>query len=215
MFETINLPIFIASGLLLNLTPGADLLYITTRSTSQGRRAGVVAALGIGAGCLFHILLATCGLSAVLATSATAFAAVKLFGAGYLVYLGLRSLFSVGKGAGNAPLSSTGVPISSKKIFRQAVLINMLNPKVALFFLAFLPQFVAPASSHPGLAFLFLGCLFTFNSTIVNLLFAIGTARIAASLQRRTGKLLAAALKTGVGTLFILLGIRLALSAQR
>jgi len=212
MFGTIHLPIFIASGLLLNITPGADLLYITTRSASQGTKAGIVAALGIGAGGLVHILFATCGLSAILATSAMAFTAIKLIGAVYLVYLGLATLFSLRKKPSGQPQPGTTSQLGAIKIFRQAILVNVLNPKVALFFLAFLPQFVAPDATHPSIAFLFLGCIFNFNGTIVNILFAVSSARVAGKVK--TGRFLSGALKTGVGSLFVWLGIRLAASTQ-
>lgn len=213
MFGTVNLTIFIISGLLLNITPGADVLYITSRSASQGTRAGIVAALGIGTGGLVHILFATFGLSAILATSAMAFTIVKLVGAGYLVYLGITTLLSL-RTKPDTGVEGTTVPsLANSRIFRQAILVNVLNPKVALFFLAFLPQFVAPHAIHPALAFLFLGCLFNFNGTIVNILFAVSSAQIAGRVKK--SGFLPTLLKTGVGSLFIWLGVRLAFSAQR
>ena len=213
MFETINLTMFVISGLLLNITPGADVLYITSRSASQGTLAGIVAALGIGTGGLVHIMFATFGLSALLATSALAFTIVKLIGASYLVYLGITTLMSLRKNE-NAPHESLLVPDLDKgRIFRQAILVNVLNPKVALFFLAFLPQFVAPHASHPSLAFLFLGCLFNINGTIVNLIFAVSSAQIAGRVKKISA--ISHLLKTGVGALFVWLGLRLAISTQR
>ena len=213
MFETINLTIFIVSGLLLNITPGADVLYITSRSASQGTRAGIIAALGIGTGGIVHILFATFGLSAILATSALAFTIVKLAGAGYLIYLGITTLMAL-RTKPNTNTETIAVPsLANNRIFRQAILVNVLNPKVALFFLAFLPQFVAPHATHPALAFLFLGCLFNVNGTIVNILFAVSSAQIASRVKR--GSFLPTLLKTGVGTLFVWLGLRLAISAQR
>jgi len=213
MFGTINLTIFIISGLLLNITPGADVLYITSRSASQGTRAGIVAALGIGTGGLVHILFATFGLSAILATSAMAFTIVKLVGAGYLVYLGITTLLSLRTKPDNGMGDTTVPSLANRRIFRQAILVNVLNPKVALFFLAFLPQFVAPHAIHPALAFLFLGCLFNFNGTIVNILFAVSSAQIAGRVKK--SGFLPTLLKTGVGALFIWLGVRLAISTQR
>jgi len=213
MFETINLTMFVISGLLLNITPGADVLYITSCSASQGTRAGIVAALGIGTGGLVHILFATFGLSALLATSALAFTIVKLVGAGYLVYLGITTLMALRKNQ-NAQQERHTVPLlDTNRIFRQAILVNVLNPKVALFFLAFLPQFVAPHASHPSLAFLFLGCLFNFNGTIVNLIFAVSSAQIAGRVKKIG--VISHLLKTGVGALFVWLGLRLAISTQR
>lgn len=214
MVDTVNLTVFIASGLLLNITPGADVLYITSRGAAQGTRAGCIAALGIGAGGLVHILFAAFGLSAILATSAMAFTAIKFVGAGYLVYLGLSTLSGLrrkNRGSGD-PATIPLEPQPLPQIFRQAILVNVLNPKVALFFLAFLPQFVAPQAEHPAAAFLFLGCLFNVNGTIVNLLFALAAASIADRLRHASR--LATAMKTGIGLLFVWLGVRLALTVR-
>lgn len=213
MLGTTNLEVFIAAGLLLNITPGADILFIASRSAAQGIKAGIVAALGIGAGCFIHILFAAFGLSVLLATSALAFTAVKLAGGAYLVYLGIATLLSLGKkpAADNTPAFLSSQPYD--KIFRQAILVNALNPKVALFFMAFLPQFVAPDGASPTISFLFLGCLFDLNGTLVNIVFAVGAAKIAGKF-RQSGNL-ARILKSAVGGLFIWLGVRLALTAQR
>ena len=211
MLGTVDLGVFVVAGLILNITPGADMLYIASRSAAQGTKAGVIAALGIGAGCLVHILFATLGLSVILASSALAFAVVKYAGAAYLVYLGIATLLSLrAKGEVKA---GTALPLSSGRIFRQAVLINVLNPKVALFFMALLPQFVSPGAAHPAIAFLFLGCLFNLNGTIVNVLFAIFSAKIAARLKNCTT--LGKVLKAAVGSLFIGLGVRLALTVRQ
>lgn len=211
LLGTENLGVFVAAGLLLNITPGADMLFIASRSAAQGTRAGVVAALGIGAGCLFHILAAALGLSMVLATSALAFTVVKYVGAAYLVYLGIATIRSIG--AAKGPAAPDAAPLAPARIFRQAMLINALNPKVALFFLALLPQFVAPAASHPSLAFLFLGTVFNVNGTIVNVVFALLSSRLAARLKRSA--VLSRLCRTAAALLFVGLGIRLALTAQR
>lgn len=212
MLGTINLGVFVASGLLLNITPGADILYITSRGVRQGTRAGVVAALGIGCGGLVHILAAAFGLSVILATSALAFTLVKLAGAAYLVYLGIRTLLALKTGPAAESVAGAVAPLPHGRIFRQAILVNVLNPKVALFFLAFLPQFVAPQAVHPALAFLFLGCLFNINGTIVNIIIAVCSARLAAK-ARRTGPI-PRILNGCVGALFVWLGVRLALAAR-
>src|SRR5204863_5784822 len=136
-----DLWLFILSGLLLNMTPGVDTLYIVGRGTAQGFRAGAVAALGIAGGCVVHTLAAAVGLSAVLATSATAFMVVKWIGAAYLVYLGVTLLLTRSRARVGGP--SAPAPASPQRIFAQGFLTNVLNPKVALFFLAFLPQFIA------------------------------------------------------------------------
>lgn len=215
MLDTVNLGVFITAGLLLNITPGADILYIGSRSAAQGTKAGIVAALGIGTGCLVHIILTALGLSVVLATSALAFTLVKLGGAGYLVYLGLAMLFSLPSAPGSR-FRAAGTPVAPlpyRRIFRQAILVNTLNPKVALFFMAFLPQFVAPDAGRPGLSFFFLGFLFNLNGTIVNILFAMFFAKIAERWKRHG--ILGRFIKTAVGSLFVGLGVRLALTAEK
>src|SRR5215211_7720386 len=132
--------VFALTGLLLNLTPGNDMFYVIARSLGQGTKAGVVSALGIGAGCLVHILAAVAGLSMLIAQSAAAFTIIKYIGAGYLIYLGLKAVWT----SNRSPLLHQEMEGRSyKNIFWQGVLTNVLNPKVALFFLAFLPQFVS------------------------------------------------------------------------
>ena len=209
MLGTHDLWLFVLSGFLLNITPGPDTLYIVGRSSTQGWRGGAVAALSIGAGTLVHIAAAAVGLSALLAASAAAFTAVKLVGAAYLLYVGISLIRSAG-------VSSTGAtvvrPASMRGIFAQGFLTNVLNPKVALFFLAFLPQFVAADASSKPLAFLFLGAIFDFNGTIWNLAVAWSTAKLSNKLAP------SAAFKRWfnrcVGSLFIFIGIRLALSHE-
>ncbi|HXX86753.1 MAG TPA: LysE family translocator [Casimicrobiaceae bacterium] len=210
MFGTHDLALFVVSGLLLNFTPGADTLYIVGRSTLQGARAGAVAALGIGAGCCVHMLAAALGLSAVLAASATAFAAVKLIGAAYLVYLGV-SLWRSGPPAqttGRAPAPRAPMRV----VFAQGVLTNVLNPKVALFFLAFLPQFVDANAPSKLVAFLFLGLVFNVNGTLWNLFVAWSAASIG---RRVAGRGRASDwLARAAGTAFVALGVKLALSEK-
>src|SRR5450755_1235569 len=162
MFGTHDLWLFVLSGLLLNITPGPDTLYIIGRSSTQGWRAGAVAALGIGAGTLVHICAAALGLSAILAASATAFTAVKFIGAAYLLYVGLSLIRSAGASQ-SSPSAVVARPASIRSIFIQGFLTNVLNPKVALFFLAFLPQFVSSAAPSKPAAFLFLGAVFDVN----------------------------------------------------
>jgi RhtB (resistance to homoserine/threonine) family protein len=219
MLGTQHLAAFVVAGLLLNITPGPDLAYIGARSATQGLRAGVVAVLGISTGCLVHITAAALGLSAVLAASATAFTAVKWIGAAYLCYVGWslwRSTLTSRGGAGDAE-AAEGTPLVPpaplRRIFAQGFLTNVLNPKVALFFLAFLPQFIDPAAPAKAVAFLFLGVIFDFNGTLVCLLFAWSVARAGRFL--RGNRTFTRWLNRTVGTLFIALGARLALSTQR
>src|SRR5512143_3318126 len=195
-----DLGLFVLAGLLLNVTPGADTLYILARGTTQGARAGAGAALGIGAGCIVHTLAAALGLSAILATSATAFAIVKWIGAAYLVYLGATLLASRSRLA--APAALPPAPLA--RVFAQGFLTNVLNPKVALFFLAFLPQFIDADAPRKAAAFLFLGAVFNFNGTLWNLLVAWLTANSA----------VAAWLRRSAGAAFVALGVRLGLAER-
>jgi threonine/homoserine/homoserine lactone efflux protein len=205
---THDLWLFVLSGLLLNITPGPDTLYIVGRS-SQGWRAGSVAALGIGAGTFVHICAAALGLSAILAASATAFTAVKILGAIYLLYVGVGLIRSAGA-THSAAVARDLREVPLRVVFLQGFFTNVLNPKVALFFLAFLPQFVEPGAASKPLAFLFLGVIFNFNGTIWNLIVAWSTARISRRLA--PGAKFKKWFNRCVGGLFILVGLRLALS---
>lgn len=207
MFGTQHLALFVASGLLLNITPGQDTLYIVGRSVSQGRRAGLLSVIGIVSGAIVHTLFAAFGLSAILATSARAFLIVKLLGAVYLIYLGAGMLFA------HRPASvemAIPAPDSDWAIYRAGMLTNLLNPKVALFFMAFLPQFVAPASQSHVLSFLFLGGVFIFNGTLWCLVL-VWTAS-AVSRRLRQSPSAGIMLKRATGAIFVGLGLRLAVS---
>src|SRR5277367_5608082 len=165
---THDLWLFVVSGLLLNITPGPDTLHIVGRSSAQGARAGAVAALGIGTGALVHICAAALGLSAILAASASLFTAVKIIGAVYLLYVGISLIRSAG-GALVPTIAPDSRAATLRVIFLQGFFTNVLNPKVALFFLAFLPQFVSTSSTSKPAAFLFLGVIFNLNGTLWNL----------------------------------------------
>jgi len=200
--------LFIVSGLLLNIAPGPDTAYIVGRSMQMGWRGGVAAALGISTGCLSHVFGAAIGLSALLVASATAFTAVKWVGAAYLCYIGLTMLLSRPRQSNEAAAGEGGaVPLS--RVFWQGALTNVLNPKVAMFFLAFLPQFVDANAPHKPLAFLTLGLIFIFNGTLWCLAVAIAAARAAGRMQR-SGRVIAW-FNRGLGALFIYLGARIAL----
>jgi threonine/homoserine/homoserine lactone efflux protein len=199
--------LFVLSGWLLNVTPGPDTLYIVGRSTTQGLKGGVCAALGIGSGTLVHVAAAALGLSALLAASATAFTVVRLVGALYLLYVGVGLIRSAGL---RAAAPSAAPALALRRVFLQGFLTNVLNPKVALFFLAFLPQFVAADAPSKALAFLFLGIVFDVNGTLWNLLVAWSTARLSARLA--PGDAFRAWFNRCVGGLFIVVGLRLALT---
>lgn len=207
MFGIHDFGFFLVSCVLLNLTPGTDTFYILGRSISQGRRAGVASVLGISSGAMVHTLAAAIGLSALLAASATAFLAVKLLGAAYLVYLGVRMLFA------HPTASALPTDFSSSNFFaayRQGLLTNVLNPKVALFFLAFVPQFISAVSSSKFLAFITLGTCFVITSTIWCLCLVWFSSFLRSRLHG--GSSFANALNRTAGVLFIFLGIRLAAS---
>jgi len=211
VFGTHDLWLFVLSGFLLNITPGPDTLYIVGRSSTQGWRAGAVAALGIGAGTLVHICAAALGLSAILAASATAFTAVKFIGAAYLLYVGISLIRSAGV-SGSSPGAIVVRAASMRSIFAQGFLTNVLNPKVALFFLAFLPQFVAADAGSKPLAFLLLGAIFNFNGALWNLFVAWSTARLSSTLA--PGVAFKRWFNRCVGSVFVFIGIRLALAHE-
>jgi threonine/homoserine/homoserine lactone efflux protein len=156
--------LFAFASLMLNITPGSDMLYVATRSTGQGVKAGVISSLGIMAGCFVHIIAAVAGLSFILRESAIAFSVVKYLGAGYLIYLGIRSFVS----KSNVFAISKADLASNKKIFVQGAITNILNPKVALFFLAFLPQFISVSSENASMMILMLGIWFNISGALVN-----------------------------------------------
>ena len=203
--------LFIVSGLLLNVTPGPDMAYIVGRSVQLGRRGGAVAALGISTGCLVHVFAAAIGLSALLAASSAAFALVKWAGAAYLCFIGVKMLLSRPPAPTDDAVTASG-EMSLRQVFWQGWLTDVLNPKVALFFLAFLPQFVAADSPHKTAAFLLLGLIFIFNG----MLWCLGVAAFAASAAgriRRSGRALAW-INRALGGLFVYLGVRVAMLAR-
>jgi threonine/homoserine/homoserine lactone efflux protein len=203
-----SLLLFILAGLALNVTPGPDMLYIIARSSTEGRRAGIVSALGVGVGTLVHIAALALGLAAVLRSVPLAYDTVRLAGAGYLIYLGVRALL-------RSPMSA---PVTVERaslwaIFRQGVVTNVLNPKVALFFLAFLPQFVDPSRGAPAVQIAVLGLIFDLNGTLVNIGVAVGAHSVASLFlgeRSRNARLMGRV----TGVLFIGLGARLALTRK-
>ncbi|BBD08665.1 LysE family translocator [Desulfovibrio ferrophilus] len=183
MFGIENYLLFLVAGVLLNITPGPDILYVATRSTCQGRGAGVVSALGITTGGLVHTLAAALGLSAVLMYSATAYEVVRWAGAAYLVYMGLKIILTRNGDDGVGRLSCE----SLTKVYRQGVLVSILNPKVALFFLSFLPQFAHASSEQFTLQILVLGLTFCCTGCIVMTTVALCFGRINAWASSRPG----------------------------
>ena len=211
MFGIHDLTLFVVSGLLLNIMPGPDSLLIMTRSATQGWRAGSAAALGIGTGTFVHIFAAALGLSAILATSAAAFTVVKLLGAAYILYLAVGMLLSKrGDGAAAQPL--TVAPLPLRRIYAQGILTNVLNPKVALFFLAFVPQFIDANAPHKAAAFLILGAIFNINGMLWCHALALFTAQARARLKLNPA--VTQWLNRATGGLFVWLGVKLALAKQ-
>lgn len=203
--------LFILSGLLLNVTPGPDTAYIIGRSIQLGWRGGVAAAIGISCGCLVHVFGAAVGLSAVLMASAAAFAVIKLLGAAYLLFTGVQMLLSRSRPL--AEVTAEAGETSLRRVFWQGALTCALNPKVALFFLAFLPQFVAVESPHKTLAFLALGLVFIFNGTLWCLGVAAMAARAAGRIRQSEGAMVW--INRLLGGLFVYLGVRVAMMDAR
>ena len=201
-----NFEAFVLASIMLNLIPGPDTFYILGRSMAQGKRTGIASALGISAGAVCHTLMAAVGLSALITASPVAFTAVKWAGAAYLVYMGIKMVFTRQSGlAGNGPLTEQ----SFAGVFQQGLITNALNPKVALFFLAFLPQFIAPDSTSHFTSFLLLGLTFVVTSSVYGLCLATASAFISKKLRENPAYL--NYLNKFTGTLLVGLGVRLAL----
>jgi RhtB (resistance to homoserine/threonine) family protein len=210
MAGTQNLWLFIVSGLLLNITPGPDSLFIMARSATQGWRAGFLATAGIATGVWVHVLAAALGLSALLATSAAAFTVVKVVGAAYLAWIGIGMLRA--RASSEAMAAELPRSLGFAAIYRQGFLTNVLNPKVALFFLAFVPQFIAHDAPSKALAFIALGAIFAFNGVLWCLALALFTAF--ASRRLKVGAAVGRWLNRTMGALFVALGARLALASR-
>lgn len=206
-----DLWLFVAAGLLLNITPGPDMALVIARSTRQGTRSGIAAALGVGAGAFVHIAAAAIGLSALLMTSALAFSILKWIGAAYLVWVGLHMLRSAGGAAAAGSVAATPLTGQWRASFVQGFLTNVFNPKVAIFFLAFLPQFIDADAPSTALAFATLGLIFNVTGTLWNVGVAIAASRVNRSLESGTG---ATWLQRAIGALFIGVGIKLALTER-
>jgi threonine/homoserine/homoserine lactone efflux protein len=212
MFGIHNLTLFIISGLLLNIAPGPDSILIMTRSATQGWRAGSVAAFGIGTGTLVHIAAAAFGLSALLAASATGFLIVKMTGAAYLLYIGVSMLLARKKPQVATTVfdsAATVAPLGYRKIYLQGFLTNVLNPKVGIFFLAFVPQFISADADNKALAFIVLGLIFNVNGMLWCNFLAVFTA--AASRSFKVGNGMTLWLNRLIGALFVSFGLKLAL----
>lgn len=199
---------FFGAGLMLELAPGPDLLFIAAQTGRHGRGHGFAAMFGVWTGALVHIAATVLGLAAVLARSAVAFSIIKWIGAAYLVWLGIQSLMSAQREADEAQAPSAPVTPSRWAAYRQGILIDLLNPKVALFFLAFIPQFVVPGAGPVAAQLALHGILLLAIAAIVEPMLILVGDRLMALLKGR--RRLAAWAERGVGAIFIGLGARLA-----
>ncbi len=203
MLGIINYKLFIISSILLNLTPGADTIYILGKGISKGKKAAIISALGISTGCMVHTVLAAFGLSVILSKSIIAFNIVKAVGAFYLIYLGIKSM----KTKDFSLKEEDKENISSGKIFREGILTNVLNPKVALFFLSFMPQFISSNNSFGAIPFIVLGSTFVFTGTIWCLILAISSSLMTKKLKEKPS--FSKILNRVTGIIFVGLGLKL------
>ncbi|MFZ4407368.1 MAG: LysE family translocator [Paracraurococcus sp.] len=202
--------LYLAAALLLAVTPGPGLFYVAARTLAGGRAEGVASSLGTGLGGLVHVVAGSLGVSALILASAELFAALKLLGAAYLVWLGLRTIRSARQdalaGAAGAP------PVGRRRAFREGVLVEALNPKTAAFFLAFVPQFLDPAAGHVALQFLLLGGISVALNTLADVAVACAASGIRDGAAARPG--LVRRLREASGGAMVALGIGLALAKR-
>lgn len=211
MTGIINYETFLLTGLLLNITPGNDTIFILSRSMAQGKRAGIMSVLGIATGSLIHTILAAFGLSIIIAKSILAFNIIKYAGAAYLLYVGYKMLTD--KTKLNTDTSISENLVNLKKIYRDGVLTNVLNPKVALFFISFLPQFIDPHTTNTIVPFIKLGVTFTITGTIWCLILANFASVIFSKLKHN--KKLSNYVNKTCGGVLIALGIKIALTTKK
>lgn len=197
--------LFLVAAVLLTLAPGPDNIYVLTRGITQGRKAGLVAALGFSSGLIFHTLLAVCGFAAIIKAYPAAYLALQWSGAAYLIYLGIRTF----RTAATLSLSASGMPLSLPRVYWQSVVANVLNPKVTLFFIAFLPQFVNTQAGHVSWQMLLLALIFILQALAIFSAIALFSGFVGAYFQRQTGAALY--LTRLAGCAFVGLGLRIAL----
>lgn len=206
MTGIIHFETFLLTGILLNITPGNDTIFILSKSIGQGKKAGIVSALGIGTGSFIHTILAALGLSLIIAKSILLFNIIKYAGATYIIYIGIKMFLD--KNQLNTDISDKNEAVNYRKIYRDAIITNVLNPKVALFFIAFLPQFIDPTFKNTVWPFLVLGITFITTGTIWCLILAIFAAAIFSKLKQR--KTVSDYIHKICGIALIALGIKVA-----
>ena len=209
MPDASSLTVFVLAALALLLVPGPAVLYIIARSVDQGRTAGLVSVVGVGLGSMVHVVAAALGLSALLVQSATAFRTVKYLGAAYLVYLGVRRLM----GKDDVVVAAGDNNRTLRRVFVQGVWVNILNPKTALFFFAFLPQFVNVDGAPVGLQILFLGTLLVTMGIVTDGIYAVAAGGLGSWLKERPKVITAQ--RWFAGGVFISLGLATALSGGK
>ena len=197
---------FIAASLVILLLPGPGVLYVVTRSLSQGQRAGLASAVDLSTGALVQVAAATAGLSALLLASATAFGVVKMLGAGYLMYLGIRAIMDKGSSEGPEPSSRR----TTRRLFTDGIVVSVLNPKIAMFFIAFLPQFVDPIRGPIPQQVLFLGLVYVSLALVTDSAYAVLASRLRRVLGSRV--LRGPLPRYGSGTVYLGLGMSTALA---
>lgn len=208
MTGIINFETFLLTALLLNITPGNDTIFILSRSIAQGRKAGIISALGIGTGTLIHTLLAAFGLSIIIAESIILFNIIKYAGAAYIIYIGLKMLF--GKSQLSTVINASKKTANYLKVYRDGIITNVLNPKVALFFIAFLPQFIDPALKNTVWPFMTLGFTFITMGTIWCLILAVFAS--AFFIRLKDNNKISGYINKFCGITLVILGIKVALT---
>jgi threonine/homoserine/homoserine lactone efflux protein len=203
-----TLAVFAVASIVLLVVPGPAVIYVVTRGATQGRRAGAVSVLGVGLGNFTHAVAAAIGISALIASSATAFSVVKYAGAAYLIYLGIRALLHGGEAATLFPSSDR----SDRRLFWEGFLVDLLNPKTALFFLAFLPQFADPAAGPVAMQMLVLGALFTSLGLLSDGTYAVAAGTLGRRLRTARAE---RSLRRASGAVYIGLGVTAALAEGR
>ncbi len=199
-----DIGLFMIASALLTIAPGPDIIYVLTRGITQGRRAGFAAALGFATGVIFHTALAALGIAAVIKSSEFAFSLVRYAGAAYLVYLGIRTLMS----RSAFQLSSDHSSLALWTVYKQSVIGNVLNPKVTLFFLSFLPQFINLSAGHVELQMVLLGAIFMLQTVVIFGAIALFSGAVGDKLRSNT--VIADRLNIFAGVIFVALGIRVA-----
>lgn len=211
MLDLAQISLYFAAALLLAITPGPGIFYVAARTLAGGRAEGIASSLGTGLGGLAHVLAGSLGISAIVLASAELFTLLKLMGAAYLIWLGIRSFRTAGSLAAGV-FAANQPSLGSRRAFREGVLVEALNPKTAAFFLAFVPQFLDPAQGHVGLQFIILGCISVLLNTLADIAVAFAANRIRESAAHRPG--LIRRLSQSAGLAMIALGAGLALAKR-